>query len=89
MSCCWEEGGGGIEASAVGVSGGGGTKGGRRRCGVDSGIVVVLFITAVYVVLVFGLFFYVKNDWCYVLFSNFTVSNKGRPHKLLKYMSCP
>lgn len=42
--------------------------------GLDSGLVVVLFITAVYVFLVFGLFFYVKNEWCYVLFKNFTVN---------------
>ena len=43
------------------------------RWGLDSGLVVVLFITAVYVFLVFGLFFYVKNEWCYVLFKNYTV----------------
>ena len=40
----------------------GAKKGGRW--GLDSGLVVVLFITAVYVFLVFGLFFYVKfKDW--------------------------
>ena len=27
-----------------------------------------------YMVLVFGLLFYVKNDWCDLLFKNFTVS---------------
>jgi hypothetical protein len=37
-------------------------------------LVVVIFITTVYLLLVFGLFFYVKNEWCYVLFKNFTVS---------------
>ena len=45
----------------------------ESRWGLDSGLVVVLFITAVYIVLVFGLFFYVKNEWCYVLFKNYTV----------------
>jgi hypothetical protein len=44
------------------------------RWGLDSGLVVVIFITTVYLLLVFGLFFYVKNEWCYVLFKNFTVS---------------
>ena len=39
----------------------------KERWGLDSGLVVVLFITAVYVCLVFGLFFYVKNEWCYEL----------------------
>ena len=43
------------------------------RWGLDSGLVVVIFITTVYLLLVFGLFFYVKNEWCYVLFKNFTV----------------
>ena len=32
------------------------------------------FISAMFLVLVFGLLFYVKNDWCDLLFKNFTVS---------------
>ena len=39
----------------------------------DSGMVVVIMISMVYMVLVFGLLFYVKNDWCDLLFKNFTV----------------
>ena len=31
-------------------------------------------ISAMFLVLVFGLLFYVKNDWCDLLFKNFTVS---------------
>ena len=42
---------------------------------VDSGMVVVLFICLMYIVLVFGLLFYVKNDWCDLLFKNMTVSS--------------
>ena len=37
----------------------------------DSGMVVVLIISMMYMVLVFGLLFYVK--WCDLLFKNFTV----------------
>jgi hypothetical protein len=50
------------------------------RWGLDSGLVVVIFITTVYLLLVFGLFFYVKNEWCYVLFKNFTVRGGGVVH---------
>jgi hypothetical protein len=46
----------------------------RRRMSVDSGLVVVVFITLGYLFLVFGLFFYVKNEWCELLFKNNTVS---------------
>jgi hypothetical protein len=45
-----------------------------RRMSVDSGLVVVVFITLGYLFLVFGLFFYVKNEWCELLFKNNTVS---------------
>ena len=41
----------------------------------DSGMVVVLIISTMYMVLVFGLLFHVKNDWCDLLFKNFTVSD--------------
>ena len=44
------------------------------RCSVDTGMVVVVFISLGYLVLVFGLLFYVKNDWCDLLFKNMTVS---------------
>ena len=43
------------------------------RMSVDSGLVVVMFICLMYIVLVFGLLFYVKNDWCDLLFKNMTV----------------
>ncbi len=46
----------------------------RRRMSVDSGLVVVVFITLGYLFLVFGLFFYVKNEWCELLFKNNTVN---------------
>ena len=39
----------------------------------DSGMVVVIIISMMYMVIVFGLLFYVKNDWCDLLFKNFTV----------------
>ena len=45
----------------------------RDRFSVDSGMVVVIFISLGYLVLVFGLLFYVKNDWCDLLFKNMTV----------------
>ena len=41
--------------------------------GLDSGMVVVILISMMYMVLVFGLLFYVKNDWCDLLFKNYTV----------------
>ena len=37
-------------------------------------MLVVIFICLMYMVLVFGLLFYVKNDWCDLLFKNMTVS---------------
>ena len=43
------------------------------RVQVDSGMVIVIFICMMYIVLVFGLLFYVKNDWCELLFKNMTV----------------
>ena len=45
----------------------------EQRVSVDSGMVVVIFICLMYLVLVFGLLFYVKNDWCDLLFKNMTV----------------
>ena len=41
---------------------------------IDSGMVVVVFISLMYLSLVFGLLFYVQNDWCDLLYKNFTVS---------------
>ena len=41
---------------------------------IDTGMVVVVFICIMYLVLVFGLLFYVKNEWCDLLFKNMTVS---------------
>ena len=46
------------------------------RVKVDSGMVVVIFICMMYIVLVFGLLFYVKNDWCDLLFKNMTVGKR-------------
>ena len=45
-----------------------------NKMAVDTGMVVVIFISMMYIVLVFGLLFYVKNDWCDLLFKNMTVS---------------
>ena len=45
----------------------------HHRMSLDSGMVVVIIICMMYMVLVFGLLFYVKNDWCDLLFKNFTV----------------
>ena len=42
----------------------------------DTGMIVVVFISLMYMALVFSLLFYVKNDWCNLLFKNFTVSDK-------------
>ena len=41
---------------------------------VDCGMIVVIMISMMYMVLVFGLLFYVKNDWCDLLFKNMTVN---------------
>ena len=40
----------------------------------DSGLVIVTFITFVYIVIMFTLLFYVKYEWCDLLFKNNTVS---------------
>ena len=47
-----------------------------RNISMDTGMVVVIFISMMYIVLVFILLFYVKNDWCDLLFNNMTVSMK-------------
>jgi hypothetical protein len=52
---------------------GGKMAGGGDKMAVDSGLVVVGLITLTYIILVFGLFFYVKNEWCELLFKNNTV----------------
>jgi hypothetical protein len=49
---------------------------GGRLAAVDSGLVVVGLITLTYIILVFGLFFYVKNEWCELLFKNNTVGTR-------------
>ena len=41
---------------------------------VDSGMLVVITIIAMYMTLVFGLLFYVKNEWCDILHHNLTVT---------------
>ena len=39
----------------------------------DSGLVIVTFITVVYIIIMFSLLFYVKYEWCDLLFKNNTV----------------
>ena len=41
---------------------------------VDSGLIIVGFITTGYIILVFTLLVYVKYEWCDLLFTNNTVS---------------
>ena len=48
----------------------------KRNISMDTGMVVVIFISMMYIVLVFILLFYVKNEWCDLLFNNMTVSSK-------------
>ena len=55
----------------------------KIRMSIDTGMVVVIFISLMYMVLVFGLLFYVKNDWCDLLFKNFTVGNEAKMVKTL------
>ena len=43
---------------------------------VDSGMLVVVTIVAMYMTLVFILLFYVKNEWCDILHYNLTVSTQ-------------
>ena len=43
------------------------------KISLDTGMIVVIFISLMYIVLVFGLLFYVKNDFCDLLFKNMTV----------------
>ena len=50
-----------------------GQTGTMGRVKMDSGMVVVIFICMMYIGLVFGLLFNVKNDWCDLLFKNMTV----------------
>ena len=56
----------------------------EQRVSVDSGMVVVIFICLMYIVLMFGLLFYVKNDWCDLLFKNMTV---GIQRKILEFLN--
>ena len=55
----------------------------KIRMSIDTGMVVVIFISLMYMVLVFGLLFYVKNEWCDLLFKNMTVSLLTTTSKLL------
>ena len=43
------------------------------RMSVDSGLAVVILVCLMYIMLVFGLLFYVENDWGDLLFENMTV----------------
>ena len=49
----------------------------KSRCPLDSGMIVVVFISLGYLVMVFGLLFYVKNEWCDLLFKNMTVNSQN------------
>ena len=49
----------------------------KSRCPLDSGMIVVVFISLGYLVMVFGLLFYVKNEWCDLLFKNMTVDSQN------------
>ena len=44
-----------------------------KMMSLDSGMLVVLTIIIMYMTLVFILLFYVKNEWCDLLFKNMTV----------------
>ena len=56
----------------------------EQRVSVDSGMVVVIFICLMYIVLVCSLLFYVKNDWCDLLFKNMTVCIQ---RKILEFLN--
>ena len=57
-----------------------------HRMSLDSGMIVVIMISLMYMVLVFGLLFYVKNDWCDLLFSNFTINTFCKPNFYLFWL---
>merc|ERR1712137_328245 len=50
-----------------------------EKFSVDSGMIVVIFICLGYLLLVIGLLFFVKNDWCDLLFRNMTENLECRP----------
>ena len=50
----------------------------RDWVSIDTGMVVVVFICIMYLALVFGLLFYVKNEWCDLLFKNMTVKGSNK-----------
>eukprot|EP00092_Neocalanus_flemingeri_P037187 GFUD01040487.1.p1 GENE.GFUD01040487.1~~GFUD01040487.1.p1 ORF type:complete len:133 (-),score=31.44 GFUD01040487.1:99-497(-) len=58
----------------------------RVKMSVDTGMVVVIFISLMYIVLVFGLLFYVKNEWCDLLFKNMTENVACRPRSYNKVL---
>ena len=43
------------------------------RISVDTGMVIVIFISMMYLAIVFVLLFYVGNEWCDLLHKNMTV----------------
>ena len=44
-----------------------------KMISIDSGMVVVIFICIGFVFIVIALLFFVKNEWCDILFRNMTV----------------
>ena len=51
----------------------------------DSGMLVVLIIVAMYMSIVFMLLFFVKNEWCDILNKNLTVREQDEVFRLRLY----
>ena len=45
------------------------------RISVDTGMIIVIFISMMYLAIVFVLLFYVGNEWCDLLHKNMTVGS--------------
>ena len=54
-----------------------------KRTKFQQGDNIFIIISAMFLVLVFGLLFYVKNDWCDLLFKNFTVGVRKKQFNLI------
>ena len=48
----------------------------KLRMSVDTGMVIVIFISMMSLAIVFVLLFYVGNEWCDLLHKNMTVRDK-------------
>ena len=49
------------------------------RISVDTGMIIVIFISMMYLAIVFVLLFYVGNEWCDLLHKNMTVGFTKSP----------